>query len=86
MKVRVFKITGEMWTRWGWQKFYLEKTGVDEKEVLERVLSELGSRHKLKRKLVRIKEIAEISLDEVRKPLIKELLSLNAIVVRGRRR
>jgi len=86
MKVKVFKITGEMWTRGGRQKVYLEKTGVNEKEVLERVLSELGSRHKLKRKLVRIKEIAEINLDEVRKPLIKELLSLNAIVVRGRRR
>ncbi|OYT61396.1 MAG: 50S ribosomal protein LX [Thermofilum sp. ex4484_15] len=86
MKVRAFRVVGEMWTRWGWQKFNIEKTGIHEKEVLERVLSEIGSRHRLKRKLIRIKEIRELREEEVEDPLVKDLLSLTSITVRYGRR
>lgn len=43
------------------QKFNLELTGYSDKEVIEKVYSLLGSRHKLKRYHIKIERIEEVS-------------------------
>ncbi|MGB9725079.1 MAG: 50S ribosomal protein L18Ae [Fervidicoccaceae archaeon] len=43
------------------QNFNLELTGNSEKEVIEKVYSLLGSRHKLKRYHIKIEKIEEVS-------------------------
>lgn len=57
MRVREFVVEGAVRLRDGWRKFRVRKRGVKEEDVRELVLSELGSRFKVKRALVRIEAI-----------------------------
>ena len=47
-----------------WQRFSIEVRALKPEDAVEKVLSELGSRHKLKRKHIRIDKVEEISIDE----------------------
>ena len=79
--VKVYRVIGEMRFKTGFiQKFKVEVTGLSEKQALEKVYSVLGSRHRLKRSHIRIKEVKEISVEEVEDQYIKELISLEKIV------
>jgi len=62
-----------------WQKFTIEWPGLDEKHVIERVYSVLGSRHKLKRSEIKIIKVIEISPEEVEDRYVKDLLELGAL-------
>ncbi|ADL19516.1 50S ribosomal protein LX [Acidilobus saccharovorans 345-15] len=48
-----------------WHKFKVFVRSVKERDALERVYSELGSRHKLKRYHIRILSVKEIPLEQV---------------------
>lgn len=59
-----------------WQKFSLEVRALSKEEALEKVYSLMGSKHKLKRKHIKILEVVEISPEEARKRVVKELAKL----------
>lgn len=54
--------------------FTKELKAIDEDEIKERIYSEFGSKHHIKRNKIKIEEIAEISEDEVQDPIIKALI------------
>lgn len=57
MEVKEFVVEGAVQLKDGWRKFRIRKRGVKEEDVRELVLSELGSRFKVKRALVRIEAV-----------------------------
>jgi len=83
MKPRVFRVEGYMRIGDEERKFSIEITATRESDALEEVYSRLGSRHKLKRRHIKVKQIKEISPEEVQNAYIKKLLELDRIVVPG---
>lgn len=59
-----------------WQKFSLEVRALSREEALEKVYSLMGSKHKLKRKHIKILNIVEISPEEAKKRIVRELAKL----------
>lgn len=57
-----------------WQSFTKEVMGESEEKTKEKLFSELGSRHRVKRRMIKIDSIEEISIDEVEDPVIAHLL------------
>jgi large subunit ribosomal protein LX len=53
------------------QPFAVEMAADDEASVKEKVLSTIGSKHKLKRWQINISEIKELSADEVTNHVVK---------------
>ncbi len=85
VNVKIYRVTGRMLISHDrlptWQKFSIEVRAVKPEDAVEKVLSELGSRHKLRRRHIRIEEIKEISLEEVKTPEIRALAKLERWVV-----
>ncbi|MCS7098813.1 MAG: 50S ribosomal protein L18Ae [Sulfolobales archaeon] len=75
--VKIYRITGLALISPGrlrrWQKFSVEVRAVRKEDAVERVLSELGSRHKLKRSHVKILSVEEIDVSEVRSKFVRDL-------------
>ena len=80
VQVRVYRVIGHMRIKMQWQKFVIDVPATKPSEAIEKVYSDLGSRHKLKRNLIRIESIREISKDEVRKREVLQLLSLESLI------
>ncbi|RLG61029.1 50S ribosomal protein L18a [Candidatus Geothermarchaeota archaeon] len=59
-----------------WQKFGILVRAVKPEHAIEKVLSDLGSRHKLKRRHIKIESIREVKLEEVKDPYIIALSRL----------
>ncbi len=78
--VKIFRVEGKMLISHDrlptWQKFSIEVRALKPEDAVEKVLSELGSRHKLKRKHVRIDKVEEISIDEVK---TRQILALSRL-------
>ena len=81
VKVKVFRIEGVMKLKYGWQKFSLERRGISKEDVIERVFSELGSRHKLSRRHIKITLIREVREEEITDPYIAKISSMEKILV-----
>ncbi len=68
-EVKFFKISGYMLISHDknprWQKFEIIRRGTKPEDVVERVYSELGSRHKLKRYHIRLEKVEEVPEEEV---------------------
>ncbi len=79
MSVKVYRVIGMMRIKNQWQKFRIDLTATKVPEVIERVYSLLGSRHKLPRQFIRILEIRQISPEEA-KPEIQQLVALDKVV------
>ncbi|MCX8184810.1 MAG: 50S ribosomal protein L18Ae [Sulfolobales archaeon] len=75
--VKVYRVTGlalvspDRLRRW--QKFSIEVRAVKKEDALERVFSELGSRHKLKRSHIKIVSVEEIDVSEAKSKLVRDL-------------
>ena len=54
--------------------FTKELKATNEEEIRERIYSEFGSKHHIKRNKIKIEDITEISADEVLDPVVKALL------------
>jgi large subunit ribosomal protein LX len=63
-----------------WQKFSLELIATKPSEAVEIAYSELGSRHKLKRSMIRIEDVKEISKNEIKRNDILQLLSMESLI------
>lgn len=73
MEVKNYRIEGEMLIRNTWQKFVYEARALNARQALERMYSELGSRHKLKRVHIKVKNIREVPPEELKNPYIRAI-------------
>lgn len=68
-EVKVFRVSGRMMLSHDrfpeWRKFTVYVRALKEDHAIEKVYSDLGSRHKLKRYHIKIDEVREVSLEEV---------------------
>ena len=66
--VKVYRIKGRMLLSHDkfpeWREFTVEVRAIKESDAIEKVYSELGSRHKLKRYHVKISSVSEIPLEQ----------------------
>lgn len=72
--MKAFKIEGEFLMGRKWQKFAKEIASNDEDTALERLLSDMGGRHRAKRKNIKISSITELKLEEIETPLVRDEL------------
>ena len=73
--MKAFKITGTF--KMGSvknQPFTKEVLATNKNQAKEKIYSDLGSKHKIKRNFINIAKVQEISADEIEDPLIKGLL------------
>lgn len=82
-EVKVYRVVGFMnlYRLGERRKFVIEVPALKAEHALERVLSELGSRHKLKRRHITIREVKEVSEEEVTREHVRKLLSLDRVIV-----
>ena len=72
--MKAFRANGSFKTgKFTWQKYSIEIAAENEAGVTEKVLSDLGSRHKLKRTEIKIDEIKALKADEVVSPTVQYL-------------
>ncbi len=83
MEVKVYSVEGVMLIghdrKPEWRKFKVYVRALKPEHALERVYSELGSRHKLKRAHIRVESIVEVPLEEVGDARIIKLANLDKI-------
>lgn len=78
--MKAFRIKGKFFMgrsvmRNNWQRFSKEVAGLNEEKAKERLYSELGSKHRIKRRNIKIEEIAEITEDEITNSKVKYAVS-----------
>jgi len=83
-QVKVFRIKGQYKQRNQVTPFSKELCDTTEENAIEKIMQDLGSRNRLKRNQIRISSIQLISPDEVRDPLLKQLLSTDFKIPFGR--
>lgn len=64
--IKVFRVKGWFKHDNRRQAFTKELRALSERHVLERVYSEIGSRHRVKRNLIHVSEISEINPEEAK--------------------
>ncbi len=83
-EVKIYRIEGYMLISHDrnpkWQVFRKEVLALRPEHALEKIYSELGSRHKLRRKHIRITRIKEISFDEASDPMVIALYEMKRFV------
>jgi large subunit ribosomal protein LX len=73
MKTKIFRIKGKFMMGNGLQPFTKELKGIKKEDILEKIYSDFGSKHRISRSKIIIDEIIEISKDDVQDPIIKAL-------------
>ncbi len=73
--MKVFRVTGEIRKPNLETRFRKEVVALKPEQAVEKVYTELGSRHRVKRFQIKIGEVAEIPLQEIENPLIKKLIA-----------
>lgn len=71
--MKVFRITGEIQKPNLQTPFRREVVALKPEHAVEKVYTEIGSRHRVKRFQIKIISIEEISPEEARNPLIRKL-------------
>ena len=74
MKTKIFRIQGKFMMGNRYKSFTKELKAIDEKDIRERIYSDFGSKHGIKRNKIIIEEIKEISKDEVNDSIVKSLI------------
>lgn len=72
--MKVFRITGEIQKPNLQTSFRREVVALKPEHAVEKVYTELGSKHRVKRFQIRITSVEEIPPEEVRNPLIRKLM------------
>jgi large subunit ribosomal protein LX len=72
--VKIFRIMG--WFKQGLyrQRFTRELLALSKEQALERIYSDVGSKHRVKRNLIHIEEAIEVKPEEVKDPRILAML------------
>lgn len=72
--MKAFRATGSFKTgKFTWQKYSIEVAAIDEAGAAEKVMSDLGSRHKLKRTEIKIDELKVLKADEIQNLTVQYL-------------
>lgn len=74
MKTKIYRIQGKFMMGNSLKPFTKELKAINEEEIKERIYSEFGSKHHIKRNKIKIEQIDEISEEDVLDPVIKALL------------
>ncbi len=72
--MKAYRVKGEFLMKNVWQPFSKEVVGENEEAAKEKILSIIGSRHKVKRRFIKIAEIKELQKDEIEDPIVKYIL------------
>ncbi len=84
-KVKIYRIEGLMLISQDklprWIKFKKEIRALNPEHALEKLYSEMGSRHKVKRTNIRVVDIKEIDAEEAESRYIRELAKLTYMVI-----
>ncbi len=78
MSSKIWRATGEYTKKNRKFRFTKELLGEKEAHVRERILSELGSRHRVSRKYIAIKEVKELKPEEVTNLDLRRILGLES--------
>jgi large subunit ribosomal protein LX len=73
MKTKIYRIKGKFALGEETQIFTKELKATNEKDIYEKIYSEFGSKHRIKKNMIKIEKIKEINKDEVIDPLIKAI-------------
>ncbi|MCS7096239.1 MAG: 50S ribosomal protein L18Ae [Nitrososphaerota archaeon] len=73
-ELKVFRVTGEIQKPNLQTSFRREVVALKPEHAVERVYTELGSKHRVKRFQIKITNVEEISPEEARSPLIRKLM------------
>jgi large subunit ribosomal protein LX len=83
-RVKIYRVSGEMLLSHDrfpeWRKFTVYVRALKPEHALEKVYSDLGSRHKLRRRHIRIHKVEEVPLEEVDDLYIIRLSELTRMV------
>lgn len=83
-EVKVFRVRGKMLISHDrfpeWRKFEILVRALKEEHAIEKVYSDLGSRHKLRRKHIKIESIDEVPVEEIEDLYIVKLSRLEKFV------
>ncbi len=74
MKTKIFRIQGKFMMGNSYKPFIKELKAINEENISEKIYSDFGSKHGIKRSKIIIEEIKEISEDDVQDPIIKALI------------
>lgn len=74
MQTKIYRVKGKFVMGNGIQAFTKELKSINEDNVYEKIYSEFGSKHNIKRNKINVEEIKEISADEVIDPILKSIL------------
>ncbi|MEM2389197.1 MAG: 50S ribosomal protein L18Ae [Ignisphaera sp.] len=84
-EIKIYRIEGFMLISQDklprWAKFVKEIRALKPEHALEKLYSEMGSRHGVRRPNIRIVDIREIGVEEARSKYIKELAGLTYMVI-----
>jgi len=84
-EIKIFRIYGYMLIGHDsvpeWRKFVKEIRALKLEHALEKLYSELGSKHKVKRAHIKILKVEEISSDQAIDRYVKDLSSLTRMVI-----
>ncbi|HEX9907670.1 MAG TPA: 50S ribosomal protein L18Ae [Thermoplasmata archaeon] len=57
-----------------WQRFSIEVASLDENAAVDKTLALMGSRHKVKRKFIKIEQVRSMKTEEVTDSAVKHML------------
>ena len=75
IKVKVFRVTGEI-NKPKLKTPFAKEVVVDKPEhAVERVYAEIGSKHRVKRFQIKIAKVEEVPTEEIENPLLKKIVT-----------
>ena len=73
--MKAFEVKGQLMTSHRtWKPFRLEVASADDKAAIEKTMALMGSRHKVKRKFIKIDVVKALKTEEVSDQAVKHLL------------
>ena len=72
--MKVFKVTGEIQKPNLKTPFKKEVVAIKPEHAVEKVYTELGSKHRVKRFHIKIVSVEEVPLEEIENPLLRKLV------------
>ena len=73
--LKVFRVTGEINKPNLKTPFTKEVLAAKSDHAVEKVYAEIGSKHRVKRFQLKISNVEEIAIDEIKNPIIKKIVS-----------
>lgn len=75
--MKAYEVTGQfMISLRRWQPFAIEVAALDEKAAVEKTMALMGSRHKVKRRSVKIQEVKSLKMEDIKDHVVKYLMEV----------